>query len=213
MTRPANEPWNARERAALARLSSPEAIQAWLDAIPYNDEITCRSPRRVLRDRKAHCFEGALFAAAALERIGFPSLLVDLRALKGRDDDHVIALFRNAGGRGLGAVAKSNFVGLRYRPPVYRSLRELVMSYFDDYFNAKGERTLVAYSRPFLIRERDFPGWKTSEVDLDPIGERLDRAAHTPILDPRALRALPPVDPRRLRAGLFGANKKGLFQV
>src|SRR5512142_3441826 len=108
-----SQPWTKTEAELLRQLDSPEAIQAYLDSVPYNDEITCRSPRRVLRDGKAHCMEGALFAAAALERLGQPPVLVDMRAE--RDDDHIVALFRR-GGR-LGAVAKSNFTGLRYRSP------------------------------------------------------------------------------------------------
>lgn len=203
--------WSGDERAVLRPLDTPERIQTWLDAIPYNDEITCRSPRRVLRDRKAHCFEGALFAAAALARIGHAPVLVDLRAAKGRDDDHVIAVFRRHGA--LGAVGKSNFAGLRYRAPVYRTLRELVMSYFDDYFNTKGERTLRSYSRPFPVRERAFPGWRLDEADLDPIGEALDQAHHTPVASAGALRGLAKVDRRRLESGLHGANEAGLYRL
>jgi hypothetical protein len=202
------DPFLPKERARFRRLRTPEAIQAFLDSIPYNDEITCRSPRRVLRDRKAHCFEGALFAAAALARLGHSPLVVDLGAV--RDDDHVIALFRKGGA--LGALAKSNFTGLRYRAPVYRSLRELAMSYFDDYFNSAGERTLRTYSRPLLLTDRAFPGWRTSEEDLDPIGDRLDRAPHRRLLAPSAERALARVDARLLAAGLLGANPRGLYR-
>ncbi len=201
--------FSAAERAALARLDTPERVQAFLDSIPYNDEITCRSPRRVLRDGRAHCFEGALLAAAALERLGHPPLLVDLGAV--RDDDHVIALFGRRGA--LGAVAKSNFTGLRYRAPVYRTVRELVMSYFDDYFNTAGERTLRTYSRPVRLTDRLHRGWRTAEDDLDDLGERLDRAPHYRLLTRRQERALAPVDGRLLEAGLLGSNPKGLHQV
>jgi hypothetical protein len=121
--------FNAEERAVLRRLNTPEKIQRFLDGLAYNKEPdgnTCRSPRRVLRDRTAHCMEGALFGAAALCAIGHPPLLLDLEAV--RDDDHVLAIFRSHSH--WGAVAKSNYSGLRYREPVYRTLRELVMSYF-----------------------------------------------------------------------------------
>ena len=135
------------EAAALRRLSTPEKVQAYLDALRYNTETggeTCRSPRRVLRDGTAHCAEGAFFAAAAFRVNGRPPLVVDLGSV--RDDDHVLAVYRD---RGLwGAVATSKFAGLRFRAPVYRTIRELVMSYFDDYYNWDGERTLRAYSRP-----------------------------------------------------------------
>src|SRR5512141_824105 len=139
-----SQPWTEVEWASLRQLDSPEAIQEYLDGMPYNDEITCRSPRRVMRDRKGHCMEGAMFAAAALERLGHPPLLVDIWAA--RHDDHLIVPFRRDGL--LGAVAKSNYTGLRYRSPVFRSLRELVMSYFEDYFNPEGELTLRSYTRP-----------------------------------------------------------------
>ena len=133
-----------RELRALRALGSPVGVQRALDAMPYHLAGTAWSPRRVLRERTAHCLEGAVFAAAALRVLGFPPLLLDLEAVQ--DTDHVVAVFRVRGH--WGAIAKSNFSGLRYREPVHRSLRELVMSYFDGYINLRGERTLRAYSRP-----------------------------------------------------------------
>ena len=119
------------EMRALKALKTPEKIQRFLDSeIAYNEELqgeTIRSPRRVLRDKLAHCLEGALLAAAALRVQGFPPLLLDLEAV--HDDDHVLAVFRQQGH--WGAIAKSNYSGLRLREPVYRSLRELAMSYFE----------------------------------------------------------------------------------
>ena len=136
------------------RLATPEKIQRFLDDLPYNKEPhgdTCRSPRRVLRDRTAHCMEGALFGAAALRMLGHPPLLLDLEAV--RDDDHVLAIFRARGH--WGALAKSNYSGLRYREPVYRTLRELAMSYFEHYYNLRKEKTLRNYSRPVNLRRFD----------------------------------------------------------
>lgn len=202
-------PWTAAELRVLGSLDSPEAVQAWLDDVPYNDEITCRSPRRVLRDRRAHCMEGALFAAAALERLGQPPRIVDLIAE--RDDDHIIVLFRR--GRGLGAVAKSNYTGLRYRSPVYRTLRELVLSYFDHYFNADAELTLRAYTRPLDLSTTRFGEWRTREDDLDEIGDHLDRLRPIPVVAASDVPALRPVDPSLYRAGLLGANWKGLYKA
>jgi len=121
---------------------------------------TPRSPRRVLRDRTARCREGALFAAAALRVNGHPPLLLDLEAV--RDDDHVLAVLRDRGH--WGAVAKSNYAGLRYREPVYRTLRELVMSYFEHYYNLQGQKTLRRYSRPVDHARFDgvrWPNWST----------------------------------------------------
>ena len=136
--------FTSREWRALRALRGPAGIQRLLDAMPYHLAQTAWSPRRVLQARTAHCLEGAIFAAAALRVLGLPPLLLDLEAVQ--DTDHVVAVFR-IGGR-WGAIAKSNFAGLRYREPVYRDLRELVMSYFEGYMNLRGERTLRAYSPP-----------------------------------------------------------------
>ena len=126
------DPFTAGERAVFRRLSSPEKIQQYLDDLLYDKERQgprCRSPRLVMRDRTAHCMSGALMGAAALRMLEHPPLLMDLEAV--RDDDHVLAIFQV--GKRWGALAKSNYSGLRYREPVYRSLRELVMSYFEHY--------------------------------------------------------------------------------
>ncbi len=208
MKRRANDDWTREERKLLGSLDTPEKIQGCLDSLPYNDECTSRSPRRVLRDGKAHCFEGALLAAAALEHLGYPPTLLDMGAV--RDDDHVLAIYRVGGG--IGALGKSNFTGLRYRPPVYRSLRELAMSYFDDYFNTLGERTLRSYSRPYLLTDRGHPGWRTSEEELHDLGYRLNDLHHYPLLTKKMERSLAPVDPRLLQSGLLGSNPKGLFK-
>ena len=132
------------EQMAAAGLDSPVAIQAFLDAIPYSAEEVYRSPASVLRDRMGHCFDGALFAAAALRRLGHPPRIVDMIAV--RDDDHILAVYKRFGC--WGAVAKSNYVGLRFREPIYRSLRELVLSYFELFYNVAGEKTLRAYTVP-----------------------------------------------------------------
>ncbi len=205
-TRAAGE-WTAAERAALDGLRTPEDVQAYLDSIPYNDEITCRSPRRVLRDRRANCMEGALFAAAALERHGRPPIVVDLRAV--RDDDHIITLFRERGR--IGAVAKSNYTGLRWRSPVYRTLRELVLSYFDFYFNVRGELTLRGYTRPLDLRTARFGDWRRREDDLDDIGEHMDTLPLTVLVTEGDAARLRPLDRRLYDAGLLGANPAGLY--
>jgi hypothetical protein len=196
-----------RELAALRRLTSPERIQRFLDfEIGYNKEpdgASCRSPRRVLRDRVAHCLEGALFGAAALRVQGFPPLLLDLEAV--RDDDHVLAIFRQRGH--WGAIAKSNYSGLRFREPVYRTLRELVMSYFEHYYNLEAEKTLRRYSRPVNLARWDPIGWMTAEEDLWVISQRLFAIPHTPLLRAGLDRRLNRVDKRLFAAGLVGAVK------
>ncbi|HEX5856151.1 MAG TPA: hypothetical protein VFZ57_11080 [Thermoanaerobaculia bacterium] len=187
-------------------LRSPFAIQRFLDDLLYNkerDRETARSPRRVLETGEAHCFEGALFAAAALRRLGHPPLVVQLRA--GRDDDHVLAVFRERSGAGCwGAVAKSNYSGLRFRSPVYRSLRELVMSYFDAYFNLDGEKSLRAFERPVDLARFDRHGWETAEEDLWDVSTYLATRRFMPLLTRAQVRALTPMDRRLYDAGLVG---------
>ncbi len=138
--------FDKKEKAVLRKLSSPERIQRFLDEeIGYNQELkgeTCYSPRLVLRERVAHCMEGALLAALALRCLGYPPLLLDLEAV--RDSDHVLAIYRHK--NHWGAIAKSDYSGLRSRQPLYRSLRELAMSYFEDYYNTSGERSLRNFS-------------------------------------------------------------------
>jgi hypothetical protein len=197
--------FNARELAVFRRLQTPEKIQRFLDELGYNKEPdgpTCRSPRGVMRDRTAHCMEGALFAAAALRMMGDPPLLLDFEAV--HDDDHVIAIFRRRGC--WGALAKSNFAGLRFREPVYRTLRELAMSYFEHYFNLRREKTLRNYSRPVNLRRFDGMHWMTAPGDIWEVPEYLCDISHTPLLPPHLPPHLGRVDDRLFHAGLFGRH-------
>ena len=188
-------------------LRTPDAIQRFLDDLLYNKEKggeTARSPRRVLETREAHCFEGALLAAAALRRLGYPPLVVQLRSTV-RDDDHVLAVFRERRGAGCwGAVAKSNYSGLRFRSPVYRSLRELVMSYFDAYYNLEGEKSLRAFGRPVDLARFDRRGWETAEENLWDVSAYLATRRFTPLLTRAQVRALTSMDRRLYDAGLVG---------
>ncbi len=205
----AGKEWTENERAALAQLSTPSAIQAFLDAVPYSADKFYRCPRRVLAERRAHCFDGALFAAAALRHIGHAPLLLDMRAV--RDDDHVIAVFKVRGC--FGAVAKSNFVGLRYREPIHRSLRELVMSYFEDFFNELAEKTLRSYSTLVDLRRFDALEWEWSDAAPEHIATALDRARHFPLLTRSQARGLSQLDERSYRAGMLGLDRAGLYKV
>ncbi len=200
--------WTEEERAFLAQLDTPWKIQEFLDSISYNTDSQTRSPRRVMRDSKAHCTEGAIFAAAALRFHGYPPLVIDLRAEN--DDDHVIAIYRV---RGLiGAVAKSNFSGLRFREPIYRTYRELALSYFELYFNTLGEKSLRSYSRPLDLSTFDALNWMTTEEDIAWIGERLDALRHYPLIDELTAQNLHPVDELLYRAGLLGSDPAGLYK-
>lgn len=192
------------ELRALRRLKTPAGIQHFLDGLPYNLGYTGRSPRKVLADRTASCFEGAIFAAAALRVIGFPPLIFDLEA--DRDTDHVIALFKVQGH--WGAVAKSNFTSCRYREPVYRNLRELAMSYFNTYFNLRFERTLRRYSRPVNLARFDRLNWMTSAKPIWFIAEHLCEIPHTPLLKPFMEKNLTRVDMRTVRGEMVHHRKK-----
>jgi len=198
--------WTRGEIAALRPLTTPGRIQEFVDGLAYRAEDDPGSPRRVLAERRANCYDGAIFAAAALRRLGHPPVLLDLQAV--RDDDHVLAVFRARGH--LGAVAKSNFVGLRFREPIFRTVRELALSYFESYFNSKGEKTLRAFSAPFDLSRFDRLGWTFQDDHLQDIAERLDGSRHFRILTPAMERALLRMDPRSMEAGMLGTDPAGL---
>lgn len=165
------------EFALLRRLNTPEKIQAYLDAMPQNFELggeTCLSVREALGQRRALCIEGAMIAAAALWVRGEPPLLLDLKAT--RDYDHIVTLFRRGGC--WGAISKTNHPVLRWRDPVYRSLRELAMSYFHEYANRRHQKTLRSYSAAFDLRRLDPKLWLTQKKNCWDVGWALDAARH-----------------------------------
>ncbi|MBP8959760.1 MAG: hypothetical protein KBG40_04970 [Bacteroidales bacterium] len=200
--------WENNEIEFLNSLNNPQKIQDFLDSIEYNPEYECKSPRWVIIRRKAHCFEGAIFAAAALRLIGFKPLLVDMKSYN--DDDHVIAVYKI--GKHWGAVAKSNFTLLRFREPVYRSIRELIMSYFDFYYNTKGEKTLRSYSLPLNLSAYDDRNWETTDEDLEYIGEKIEKLHHFEVVTTEMIARLNRVSEPVFRAGLLGSNEAGLFK-
>jgi len=194
------------EAARLRRLSPPWRIQKFLDELDYDVRGEgCRSPRRVLRERKVQCMDGALFAAAALRVQGKPPLILDLEAVQ--DDDHVIALYR-VNGR-WGSIARSNYSGLRFREPVFRTVRDLVLSYVEGYFNLRREKTLRRYSRPFDLSRFDRIGWMTAEEDLWEIPNHLVGIRHHRLLTPAQERSLGSVSRVVFGAGLVG--RRGRF--
>jgi hypothetical protein len=188
-------------------MSDPDKIQGFLDSIDYNPNYECRSPRWVIRKKLAHCFEGALFAAAALQFIGYKPLIIDMKSFN--DDDHVVAVFKVDGH--WGAVAKSNFTTLRYREPVYRSLRELVMSYFDFYFNIVGDKSLRSYSLPLDLSIYEERRWTTTDEDLEYIGDKLEKIRHYPVIDKKMIKNLKKASDTMLKAGMLGSKVEGLF--
>ena len=198
------------ERKTIESLTTPWKIQVFLDDLSYSAEEIYRCPLRTLRDRMGHCFDGALFAAAALRRIGYPPLILEMLP-NDRDDDHLLAPFKQ--NEHWGAVAKSNFVGLRFREPVFRSLRELVMSYFEQFFNVAGEKTLRGYTVPLDLSAFDELNWTTCDPPLDRIADRLGEIRKYHILTADMISSLSPVDERSRQAGLSGASEAGLYKV
>ncbi len=192
----------------LNSIDSPYKIQEFLDSVPYNTTKRTLSPLLVMKERMAHCMDGGMFAAAALRRLGYPPLIVDLSAEN--DDDHIIAVFREGGC--WGAVAKSNTTVLRFREPVYRTLRELAMSYFDLYYNLNGQKSLRSYSRTIDLSRFDDLNWETTEEDLEYIGDYTYTVRHYPLITPSQAKKLNNVPKYLYDAGFSGADIEGLYK-
>ncbi len=192
------------ELRKLRSFKDPYGVQRFLDDTPYHLADSAWSPRRVLREQTSHCLEGAIFAAAALRALGFPPLIIDYEAEN--DTDHVLAVFRVKGH--WGAVAKSNYTGCRYREPVYRSLRELAMSYFNIYFNMRGERTLRNFSLPVNLARFDHLHWMTTEEPIWFIPYYLCDIHHYKLLRPGMVKRLHRIDQRLFRAETLGKSYK-----
>jgi hypothetical protein len=200
--------------AILSRLRTPEIIQDYITALPANFERhgdTCLSVAETLRQKHAHCIEGAFVAACALWMRDEPPLVMDMQA--NGDDDHVIVLFRH--GRCWGAISKSNHIWLRWRDPIYRNLRELAMSYFHEYVWDR-QKTLRRYSRPIDLRRFDPKLWVTNTEDCWDVAAALDSVRHYPLLSAAQARHLRARDPMEIRAGKMleyaAPNRKSAFR-
>jgi hypothetical protein len=198
-----------QEKKLLDAIRTPADIQAFLDTIPYSAEVANRSPLQVLKDRQAHCLDGGLFAAALLRRQGFPPLILDLQPDPGQDDDHVLALFKMDAC--WGAVAQSNYTGLRYREPIHRTLRELVLSYFEDFFNGFAKKTLRYYTRPINLKKFDRQGWMLSSAGVDAVEKYLKSAKLIPLITPAQAKRLIKVEELSFQAGRIGINEQGVY--
>jgi hypothetical protein len=204
---------SASEFAVLERLDTPQKIQSFVHHLRQNFELdgeSCRPVRVVLRERRAHCIEGAMLAACALWVHGEPPLLLDMRAV--RDFDHVVALFRRKGR--WGAISKTNGIGLRSRDPVYRTLRELAMSYFHEYTNRRDHKTLREYSLPYDLRRLDPALWVSGEKNAWEVAERLDELRHFKLVSGQHLVQLTRRDPfeRRLSGLLQYPRPRALVE-
>ncbi len=178
------------ERRLFEKLVSPQRVQDYLDSLPINFELsgeTYMSPRRVIKEKRAHCFEGALFAAAAFAYHGQSPLLMDFQTVPD-DEDHVIAIFKQSGR--WGAISKTNHAILRYRDPVYNSPRELAMSYFHEYLEWNGKKSLRNYSKPYDLSRFAPEKWVTDEEDLVWLVDALDASKHFPIAPKKNLKFL-----------------------
>lgn len=191
-----------------SRFKRPHDVQLFLNCTVYKSGPGTISPGEVIKRHESNCFEGALFAAAALRMLGYEPLIVDMIAEN--DDDHVIALFKQRGY--YGAVAKSNTTMLRYREPVFRSLRELAMSYFPFYFNIKGQMTLRSYSNPVNLSRFDRRRWMTTDQNLDYIGDYLYEVRHHKVLDTKMLRNLSKAESDIVQMCFSGAVKEGVYR-
>ena len=191
-----------KEMRILKPLNTPQKIQDFLNRIPTNFEPkgeTCLSPRLVLKQRRAHCLEGALLAAAALRIHGYLPLIMDLSA-NSQDKDHVIAVFKRFGC--WGAISKTNHAVLRYREPIHKTIRELALSFFHEYFlDSNGKKTLRSYSLPVNLSRFDQKGWMIGEDDVWYINDYLFDVKHYPILSRSQLRALRRADPVERKIG------------
>lgn len=165
----------------------------------------------LLEDRQAHCLDGGLFAAAALRRLGYPPVIIDMLPVPGRDDDHVLAIFQQ--NNHWGAIAKSNYVGLRFREAVYRNKRELVMSYFEAFFNNLGEKTLRGYTIPFGLIKLDHLNWETDDRAADEIEQRLKHLRFTKVITPEMEKGLSKVDKRFYDGNTLGIDPEGVYKV
>lgn len=190
------------------KLNTPIKIQDFLETIPenfYEHKDTCFSPRIVLQKKRAHCLEGAFLAASLLWYHGKPPLLLDLKALD-HDYDHVVAIYRQNGY--WGAISKTNYAQLRFRDPVYKTIRELALSYFHEYFLDSGEKTLREFSRPFDLRKYKKFNWIIAKEPLWRIGDDLDQSTHYLIANKKTIRNLRLVDPIEIQAGNLKIWKK-----
>ena len=196
------------QKKLFTSLNTPFAIQEYLDSIPYRVEDDNYCALSVFRDGKAHCFDGSLFAAAALKQIGFSPIIV--QTLPEKDDDHMLAVYKRNGR--YGALAKSNYVGLRSREPVYVSIRELVMSYFKDFYNLDGLFSLRAYTLPINLKHFDRYNWMTSDAGVQAIVKRLHDIRKIRLFSPEVIADLAPIDPISYKTGMSITNLDGVFK-
>ncbi len=198
--------WSKSEQKILKSINTPNKISKYLAKLKYKVKDGCYSPRMVMKHGEAHCFDGAFMAAAAMEFHGYKPLIVDLWAQD--DDEHLLCVYQE---KGLwGCIAKSNTSLLLERTPIYNNVRELVMSYFDFYFNYYGKLGLYGYSTPINLNKFNKFEWRTTASDIEFLSEHIDKCLHYEIIDPKKLRKLPKVNDVILKACFINSNLKGV---
>lgn len=200
--------WTPSERKFLRSLKTPWKIQHYLDGLAYNSADDAASPRYVMLSEDAHCLEGGLLAACALEFLDYKPMMVSLQAEC--DDHHVITVYK--GPKGWGSISKSNTTLLRGRDPIYSSIRELVMSYFEFYFNTEGRKSLYAYSNPINLNRYNAWDWRTTDENLLELGQSFSDIVHYELIDQKVLKKLPAVGSILMDACFLGADVSGLYR-
>jgi hypothetical protein len=196
-----------KQRRVFRSLITPGKIQRFLDRVRYSDSDTYFCPLTLMKKNYGGCFEGALFAAVVFRRLGYPSLIVELTSEN--DDDHILAVYKKNGF--WGAVAKSIFPGLRSRQPVHRTVRELVMSYFEFYYNLKRKHTLRGYSAPLDLKKLDKKEWMFKDEAIVLVGKALDKTRHFPLFPSRLGRKLAKMDDWTYTAGMLGTDRSKVY--
>jgi hypothetical protein len=197
------------EKMIITGLDSPYKIFQFLDKVEYYSGDRNRSVINVLRERQAHCLDGGLFAATMLYKLGFPAVIIDLLPEPGTDEDHILAVFQQ--NNLWGCVAKSNFTGLRYRDPVYSSLRDLVLSFLEVYFNRDGFKTLRYYTRPIQLKYFNQLNWLVDDHAVDEMETHIKTLKSTPLLSKAMISSLSRVDKRTYDAGILSAGLNWVY--
>jgi hypothetical protein len=192
------------DKKIIAGLNSPYKIFQFLDEVKYYSGDRNRSMINILHERQAHCLDGGLFAATMLYKLGFPAVIIDLLPEPGTDEDHILAVFQQ--NNLWGCVAKSNFTGLRYRDPIYISLRDLVLSFLEVYFNREGFKTLRSYTRPVYLKNFNRLNWLVDDLAVDEIENHIKTLKSTPLLSDAMISSLSRVDKRTYDAGILMAG-------
>lgn len=199
--------WNESEKKIFKSLNSPEKVQSFLEGLAYNPDYFIKSPRFVLKKKNAHCFEGALLAAAVMEYYGEKPLLMHFMAYN--DDHHVITLFKE--GSKWGAISKTNTTMLGFRSALFPNLESLAASYFDFYFNTKREKSLLGYAAPIHLVRYERWDWRQTENDLTQMGLELLTLKHKWFATKNELRHMDKVSKRLSEACFHKSDRKGLF--